>query len=261
MLTTQQFADLCNTTKKTIIHYHKIGLLKPTKLKDQNRLYLPKQVLTFQKITLLKSLGLTLNQTKQHLKKDSSLSRLFTARKSELTKEKDKLIKKINKLDEFTSSLQSDKNLITPIIKTIKPYYFYGLDKTGRYVDIDSHQKEIFSLVGDNKNIEAGLTIFYTPNYSPHECKMTAGVLLNHQPTTKNKGLKLIKVPQHKAVSYTHTGPYSFMSYIWQYMDKFVLDKKLKRHPDLATREFYRIGPLIEKDEYNYVTELQIPIL
>jgi len=261
MLTTQEFADLCNTTKKTVIHYDHIGLLKPTELKDQNRLYFPKQVLTFQKITLLKSLGLTLKETKQYLKSDSTLFKLFTARKTELTKEKDKLIKKINKLDEFVSSLQSDKNLITPKIKIIKTYYIYGLNKTGRYVDIDKHQREVFSLLRDNQNIEAGLTIFYTSNYSPHESKMTAGILLKNKPSKEEKRLQLIKVPEHKTVTYTHVGPYSFMSYIWQYMDKFVKEKNLKRHPDLATREFYRVGPLKEKDEYSYITELQIPIV
>ncbi len=260
MLTTQEFADLCNTTKKTVFHYDRIGLLKPAQLEGQNRLYLPKQVLAFQKITLLKSLDLTLSQIKQYLKNDTALSKLFKDRKTELSKEKDKLIKKINKLDEFVSSLQSDKNLITPKVKVIKPYYIYGLDKTGRYVDIDKHQREVFSLIGESQNIEAGLTIFYTPNYSPHECKMTAGVLLKNKPEKELKKLQLIKVPKYKAVTYTHIGPYSFMSYIWQYMDKFAKEKALKRHPVLATRELYRIGPINENDEYNFVTELQIPI-
>ncbi len=261
MLTTQKFADLCNTTKKTIIHYDRIGLLKPAKLANQNRLYLPKQVLVFQKITLLKSLGLTLKETKNYLKSDSALSKLFKARKTEITKERDKLLTKVNKLDEFISSLKSNKNLITPKIKTVKPYYIYGLDKTGRYVDIDTHQRELFSLLSKPNKDNPGLTIFYTSNYSPHQSEMTTGVLLKTKQPKKIKGLKLIKVPQHQVCYYTHVGPYSFMSYIWQYMDKFVKEKSLKRHPRLATREFYKVGPLKEKNEYNYVTELQIPIL
>ncbi len=261
MLTTQEFADLCNTTKKTVIHYDRIGLLKPAKLKNQNRLYLPKQVLIFQKITLLKSLNLTLKETKQYLKNDSALSKLFAERKTKITKEKDELIKKITKLDEFISSLKSDKSLITPKIKVVKPYTVYGLNKTGRYVDIDSHQKELFSLVGNTRRDSVGLTIFYTPNYSPDGSEMTTGVLLKNKPSKEIKGLQLIKVPEHRVASYTHVGPYSFMSYIWQYMDKFVKEKSLKRNPDLATREFYRVGPLKEKDEYSYVTELQIPIV
>jgi len=261
MLTTQEFADLCNTSKKTVIHYDRIGLLKPAKLENQNRLYLPKQVLTFQKIVLLKSLGLSLKETKHYLKNDSALSKLFIERKDTITQEKNKLIKKLTKIDEFISSLKSNKNLIAPKIKTVKSYIVYGLSKTGRYVDIDSHQRELFSLVGNTKGDSVGLTIFYTPSYSPHKSEMTTGVLLKNKPSREIKGLQLIKVPQHKVVYYTHVGPYSFMSYIWQYMDKFVKEKGLKRHPELATREFYRIGPLKEKDEYSYVTELQIPIL
>jgi DNA-binding transcriptional MerR regulator len=261
MLTTQEFADLCSTTKKTIIYYDTIGLLKPTKLNNQNRLYLPKQVLTFQKITLLKSLGLTLKETKQHLKSDSTLPKLFSTRKTELTKERDKLINKINKLDEFVSSFQSGSNLIIPEIKTIKPHLVYGLDISGRYIDIAKYQQKVFSIVGDKQDIEAGLTVFYTPTYSPHQSKMTTGVVVKHKPNSVIKELQLIKVPEYKAVTYTHVGPYSFMSYIWQYMDNFVKEKKLKRHPELATREFYRVGPLKEKDEYSYITELQIPII
>lgn len=258
MLTTKEFADLCSASKKTIIHYDRIGLLRPIKLEGKNRLYSPKQVLVFQKIKLLKSLGLTLKESKKYLASDKVLLKLFKERKKSLENLKESIEKRVEKTQEFISSLKQGKGLISPKFKTVKPYSFYGIDKVGRYVDIDKHQKEIFKKVG-SKN--TGLTVFYNQKYSPDKSQMTTGVLADIKKLKEIKGVKIIKTPQYKTVYYVHVGPYSYMSYIWQFMDKFVAENKLKRHHKLAVREFYRVGPLSEKNEDNFVTELQIPIM
>ena len=61
-------------------------------------------------------------------------------------------------------------------------------------------------------------------------------------------------------VSYSHVGSYRYLSYVWQFLGKFVQDKKLCPNPDYPDREFYRIGGLVEKNEDKLVTELQVPI-
>jgi len=261
MLTTQEFANLCNTTKKTIIHYDKIGLLKPKRRRGIARIYEPKQVLVFQKIILLKSFGLRLEEIKKYLPQNRILVDLFKEKRKGLEKQKKFLENRIKKAAEFIESLTKGKLLIAPKIKQVKPYAFYGLEKTGRYIDIKDHQKEIFTRIGDSKYQGIGLTVFYNNQYSPQESQMMTGVLTDNKKPKKIKGVKLINVPQHKVVYYLHIGPYSYMSYIWQFLNKFIVENKLKQHPDLVCREFYLIGQLhLPNDPNNWVTELQIPI-
>lgn len=261
MITTQTFADLCSTTKKTIIYYDKIGLLEPAVKKGKNRLYKPKQVLTFQKITLLKSFGLSLAKIKKYLHHNRVLKKLFIERDNKLREQKETLEKRIKKIEEFLNNLKKGKLMVVPKIKSVKAYSFYGIDKIGRYVDIAKHQKEIFELVHTLPTKNAGLTIFHKPYYSPHKAHMTTGVVIKEQKPKQINKVKIIHVPVYKAVSYMHIGPYSYLSYIWQFLDKFVLENKLKRHPKFSCREFYRVGSLSMAEADDYITELQIPIL
>lgn len=261
MLTTQQFAALCNTTKKTIIYYDRIGLLKPFVRKKTFRKYNPKQVLIFQKIQLLKSFGLTLSEIKHSLKKTSGLSDVFTAQKKELVHEKTILEKRTAKLDEYISNLKNNKPMVVPEILSVKPYIVFGIEKTGRYVDIGNHQREAFYLIGDNAFRQVGVTIFHTGQYHPEQSQMTSGVVLKKRLSHMPDEGEIIDIPEHRAVSYIHTGTYSYLSYIWQFLDAFVKENKLKLHPTLHVREFYIVGSPIGVKEEDFITKLQIPII
>lgn len=261
MLNTQAFADLCDTTKKTIIYYDRIGLLKPAARENDFRLYRPKQVLTFQKIALLKSFGLPLKEIQKYLHRYQALEKLFLRQRSQLKKQKQTLAKRITKIEEFLANLKKGKLMVVPQIKQVKPYLIYGIEKTGRYVDIDRHQRELFALIGDPGFQKAGITIFHEPDYSPEQTQMTSGAVTTAKKPKEIKGVKIIEVPAHQAVSYTHVGPYSYMSYVWQFLIKYLEENKLKRHPKLDCRELYVIGGAVEENKDNLITELQIPIL
>lgn len=260
MINTQAFAQLCDTSKKTVIYYDQIGLLKPAFKKDLNRFYKPKQVLTFQKIVLLKSFGLSLKEIKKYLYQNKALLKLFLNRKTDLEKQRQVLEKRINKLKEFSTNLKQNKPMVVPKIKTVKPHAIYGMKKTGRYVDIAGHQKELFEKIGDKKYSQVGLTIFFDNQYSPQDAKMITGALIKSKKPKKIPGVELIKVPSYRTVSYTHIGSYKYMSYMWQFLDKFILENKLKLNPQIPCREFYILGSHVEKNEDNLITELQIPI-
>jgi DNA-binding transcriptional MerR regulator len=260
MISTQAFAELCDSTKRTIIHYDRIGLLKPASRRGRNRLYRPKQVLTFQKIMLLKLFGLRLTEIKRYLYRNNELKRLFLRQRSQLKSQKLTLEKRIAKIEEYLGNLKKNQPMVVPKIKKVKPYSFYGLQKVGRYVDIDKHQRELFSLIGDKKGKHVGLTIFFESYYSPHHANMITGAVVGEKEPKKLEGVEIFETLSHKAVSYLHVGPYAYMSYVWQFLDRYVKDHHLKRHPKLLCREFYLIGPLSGADEDNFVTELQVPI-
>ncbi len=66
MLRTKEFADLCGTTKETLFHYDRIGLLKPFQtLANGYRLYSPQQYNQFLVISLLKDTGCSLKDVQQ----------------------------------------------------------------------------------------------------------------------------------------------------------------------------------------------------
>lgn len=260
MINTKAFAELCDTTKKTIIHYDRIGLIKPALNEAGWRFYKSKQVLTFQKICLLKSFGLTLSEIKKYLSSNNLLG-LFEQREKDLKDKKEVLEKRLQKIKEFTANFKKGQPMVTPKIKKVKPYSFYGIRKEGRYVDISSHQKELFNLIGDTKYKQVGLTLFFNNKYSPANAKMITGALIKSKSPKKIPGVSLAKVSSYKTVAYLHVGPYTYMSYIWQFLDKFVQDNKLKLHPKLVCRELYIIGSHVEKNEDNLITELQIPII
>jgi len=261
MLSTKAFAELCDSTKRTIIHYDRIGLLKPASRKGSFRHYQPKQVLIFQKIKLLKSFGLNLAEIKKYLHQNNELARLFRKQQKQLSQKKLTLEKRLAKIDEFLANLKKGRLLVDPKIKKVTPYSFYGIKKEGRYVDIDKHQRELFSLIKDKKGHRAGLTVFFQPYYSPHEAEMVTGAVIGKEKAKKIPGVEVFSVPAHKAVSYKHVGPYSYMSYLWQFLDKFVVENKLKRSPRIPCREFYIVGPISSASEDDFVTELQIPVL
>lgn len=260
MLTTKQFAELCDTTKRTVVYYDRIGLLKPASRRGTFRYYESKQVLVFQKIKLLQSFGLSLQEAKKYLRKNKNLTDLLRSQKKELEEKKNILEKRLIRLDQFLANLKKGQPLVVPKVKKIMPYCFYGLSKKGRYVDIDSHQRELFNTLKRGKiAVEAGLTIFFEPYYSPHEANMITGAVAKGKPK-KIDGIGVYEVPVYRAVVYRHVGPYSYMSYVWQFLDQFVLENKLRRHPGLACREFYLVGPISGAGEEDFVTELQIPI-
>jgi len=261
MLNTKAFAELCSSSKKTILHYDRIGLLKPKMLNDRGfRFYEPQQVLVFQKIQMLKDFGLKLKETKSYLKNDGKLGNLFDTQKHILEKEKVSLEKKLARISEYIENLKNKKPIVVPKIKTVKAFRFFGEDKKGRYVDINKYQQEIFAKRGEKKAVSTGLTVFYEPGYRPHGSTMTTGILINPYNSKKGGKLKIYRVPTHKAVYYTHFGPYSYLSYVWQYVNKFVTQNKLRRHPQIAEREIYLKGPLGGNKEEDCITELQIPI-
>ncbi len=260
MLFTKEFAEICDTSKKTIIHYDRIGLLKPSRRRGIFRLYEPKQALIFQKITLLKQFGVKLKDIKIYLHRNDLLQALFEKKDKEMTEQKKILEKRIQKAKEFVSSLKTNHLLISPKIKHISPYWIYSLKKQGRYVDIASHQREVFERVGDNTYHYPGMTIFHNKEYAPHDSTMTTCVHLGNAKPKTVAGVDLAQVPQHKTLSYMHIGSYSYMSYVWQFMDTYVTENHLKRLPELDCREIYWRGSFVEQNEENLVTELQIPL-
>lgn len=65
--TTGEFAELCGTTKETLFHYDRIGILKPRFRKKRYRYYTMEQFFDFDLIRVLKSAGSSLEEIRDYL--------------------------------------------------------------------------------------------------------------------------------------------------------------------------------------------------
>lgn len=67
VFTTGEFAKLCNTTKETLFHYDKIGILKPKFIKRNGyRYYSAEQFFSFDTIQVLQKAGSSLEEIKKY---------------------------------------------------------------------------------------------------------------------------------------------------------------------------------------------------
>ena len=67
-LTTGEFAELCGTTKETLFHYDRLGLLKPKFVSANGyRRYLPQQFFEYDLIWVLRDAGSSLKDIKSYL--------------------------------------------------------------------------------------------------------------------------------------------------------------------------------------------------
>ena len=89
-INTSSFARLCNTNKRTLIHYDEIGLFKPAFTDERGyRYYSETQCDLFFTITCLKDLGMPLKEIKQYVtdKNPSDLTALLLDQQTKVEKE------------------------------------------------------------------------------------------------------------------------------------------------------------------------------
>ena len=89
-INTSAFAKLCNTNKRTLIHYDEIGLFKPAYVDDRGyRYYSENQCDVFFTITCLKDLGMSLKEIKPYVtnKNPENLTRLLLEQQKKVQQE------------------------------------------------------------------------------------------------------------------------------------------------------------------------------
>ena len=92
--TTGEFARICNVPKHVLFHYDKIGLFTPAIIKDnQYRYYSHHQYETFAIITILKNIGMSLQDIKIYLENRTPIMLIDLLNSKEI--ELDNQIKKL----------------------------------------------------------------------------------------------------------------------------------------------------------------------
>jgi DNA-binding transcriptional MerR regulator len=82
LLTSGEFAKLAGTTKRTIAWYNHLGIIKPLEVTSKGyRYYAQSQILEYQMVLQLVSLGISLTEIKKFLENKGTLKTLFESKK------------------------------------------------------------------------------------------------------------------------------------------------------------------------------------
>ena len=134
------FVKLTGTTLKTVIYYHKIGLLQePQRSIGGYRLYGAKELTRMQLIKHLKSLGMDLKRVKETIgdaQNHKTLREVLQVLRIELQSEKRSLEERIAKIEEMLSEdkqLLDEDSLASPSFKMITE--ILGADQTEKYAE------------------------------------------------------------------------------------------------------------------------------
>ena len=152
------FAELTGSTLKTIIYYHKIGLLQePERSSAGYRLYGPAELTRMQLIKRLKSLGLDLKRIKEILGDIHNLRTLrevLQSLRTELMNEKKTLEERVAKIELLLSEdavILDGNTFKSPFFQMVKE--ILGQDQIDKYVEtcpeIYDQQRKLFGILDD----------------------------------------------------------------------------------------------------------------
>lgn len=267
-LTAGQFAKLASTTKRTIIWYGEKGILKPVKINSSGyRLYKPEQIIDFQVILLLRTLGFSIDEIKSYLKKNSSLKELFLLKKEIVADEIERLKFSLKNINSLYHNMATTQTLVSPKVKAVSPFDVYYIQKCGPYAEIYHYFLELLSYFEKVPKEAVSLVLFEEPGYQPK--KSLFKVCL-----TKVSGLKLKKefeskvssmtVPGYKCLSVIYEGSPSLLSLLWQELKRYSRNYGFKKNNNLPFNDLeYYLKTAINGQyiENRMVSEINLPII
>ncbi|OGD62043.1 hypothetical protein A2160_00580 [Candidatus Beckwithbacteria bacterium RBG_13_42_9] len=242
-LTAGELAKLASTTKRTIHFYDEKGVLKPVKISGSKyRLYQERQVLDYQMILLLSTLGVSLAEIKSHLKRKGDLAVLFNSKKNLIKNEIERLQFSLNSLNQYLANLQNNGTMVNPQIKVVDPFKVYYLEKMGPYAKIGDYCQTLGEMFAKKSQKFITLAIFEDQGYRPKESHLKIGVLAQTGMQIKaeyNKIVKQMTFNPGKVIAYTYHGGGEMLSLFWKELEKYCRLKGYKVRTNTPDYEIY----------------------
>lgn len=256
-ITAGELAKLSGTTKRTILWYHQLGIIKPVEVSPEGyRYYSESQVLEYQMVHLLTTLGVTLKE----IKTKNNLKKLFAEKKIAIQNQINDLQFNLKNLNQFMGNLDLNHTLIKPEIKILKPFDIYYFERITSYVNIDKFCQELASMFSHKGKNFTTLAIFENPTYQPKKSLIKISALTTPDMTIIPKYKNIIKKMRFnpsKVITYTHNGQGRLLSLFWKELEKYCrLNKIIVRH-DVPDFEIYR---KISSDPKKQFFEIYLPI-
>lgn len=261
LISAGEFAKLASTTKRTVLFYDEKGVLKPTQVSRQGyRSYSERQILDYQRILLLSTLGVSLAEMKEFLGKNGDLSTLF-AEKKELIQQEIRLLEfNLQNLTKYQSNLQSNGTMVNPEVKVLPAFGVYYIEKVGAYAQIWKYCEELLSLLDKRHQRVTTLAIFDGQVYQPRKSQIKIGALAMQGLTVKKEFRHLVQYMEYvpgKVLTYTHHGSGSLLSLFWKELEKYCQLHNIAIRKNASDFEIYRrVNSNVTKQFF----EIYIPI-
>ncbi len=243
LITAGELAKLASTTKRTILFYDEKDVLKPVKVNGANyRYYLESQILDFQRILLLSTLGVSLDEMKKYLKKDGDLAKLFDDKKDLIEKEIRLLEFNLQSLTRFQTNLKVNGTIVDPEIKVVPPFGVYFIEKEGSYAKIGQYCEELSEMFESKGKNFTTLAIFEEQGYRPKNSRIKIGALATKGMKVKEEYIDKVKYFEFdpgKVLAYTHIGSGSLLSLFWKELEKYCRVKGYKVRTNVPDYEIY----------------------
>lgn len=261
LITAGELAKLASTTKRTILFYDEKGVLKPVKVNSANyRFYLERQILDYQRILLLSTLGVSLNEMKKFLRKNGDLSKLFDEKKEMITKEIRSLEFNLQNLIKLQRNLELNGTMVNPTVKTVPPFKVYFMEKVGSYAKIGRYCEELSKMFSTKGKKFTTLAIFEDQGYRPRESRIKICALIQVGMRLKEKYRHIVRQMTFnpgKVVSYNYYGSGEMLSLFWKELEKYCQLKSYEQRTDTPDFEIYwKVSP----NPINQRFEICLPI-
>lgn len=259
-ITPVELARLANTTKRTIHFYDEKGVLKPAKINSKKyRYYTEDQVLDYQMILLLTTLGVSLNEIKIYLKKKGGLKVLFNDKKSLIKQQINELQFNLSNIETFLANFDGNGTMVSPTIKVLDPFRVYYVEKIGSYSKIGDYCQEL-SHMFESKNNLTTLAIFEDPTYQPKKSKIKIAALADDSLVIKDEYKNIVKLMEFnpgKVITYTHRGSGNLLSLFWKELEKYCRLQHIVVRKNVPDFEIYR---KVSHDPTQQFFEIYLPI-
>jgi DNA-binding transcriptional MerR regulator len=261
LVTSGELARLSNTTKRTIHFYSELGILRPVKTNSKGyRFYEERQVLDYQMILLLTTLGIPLGDIKRFLRsRKGRLPQLFAEKQAGIGQQIRELQFHFDNLEQFQKNLIANGTLVDPKIITMKPFGVYYIERVGAYAEIEKLCEGLKDMFVNPKDLTT-LAIFHNPTYQPKKSLIWIGVLAKSGIRVRKEfanEVKYTKFTPGRLITYTHHGSGSLLSLFWKELEKYCELKKIKVRKDVPDFEIYR---RVSPDPTKQFFEIYLPI-
>jgi DNA-binding transcriptional MerR regulator len=266
LLSAGQFAKLARTTKRTVLWYSQKGILTPHRVDDSGyRFYIPRQILDFQSVLLMRKLGFSIADIQSLLGSDRPMYRLFEEQRGVLEQQIKLLQRILNDINHYYENLKTTGTLVQPELKRVASFDMYYLAKQGPYAKIKEYSAELHDAFESLPDNSVRLTAFMIPSYEPAKADMKIGVVC--QPGMRLKpgtNVQRESVPAYQAIAHVHIGSTTLLGLLWQELGKYKQKHHLRADTGLpfADIEFYTPDTSDYPDpDDSLTTELHIPVL
>lgn len=243
LITAGQLARLASTTKRTILFYAEIGILTPARVGQNGyRYYDQRQILDYQMILFLTSVGVRLTEIKTYLSRQGTLRTLFSSKKKFLEHQLRLQTFSLDLLAEKLKNLEENGTMVKAHEKTVSPFRIYFVERTGPYVMIEKYGDELKAMLKGNRAKMVPLTIFEDIGYRPRLSHMKVGVMASSGIEVQKKYVGIVHMLEFDPgtiVSYIHRGAFETLSLSWKELEKWTTARAYKPRTDIPDYEIY----------------------